>query len=187
MSGKWRALTHAHFLRVLVSWRRQPEEDFIQDIVSYIADILLIAGVQQRRRELLKNLDTTFKDRLSAVRKILLQLNKAVVEEFTSGDIEAIYHHPRTEFDPATMDDANAVAEGHEGSHDEEILCTTDLGLRMYERLPAKRNSRSEPEWSKAILLKAKVVLPDGASRMKESREREQRCVCRLICRYPWT
>jgi hypothetical protein len=102
------------------------------------------------------------------------------VEEFTSGDIEAIYHHPRTEFDPATMDDANAVAEGHEGSHAEEILCTTDLGLRMYERLPAQRDS--EPEWSKAILLKAKVVLPDGASRMKESREREQRCIRHLIC-----
>jgi hypothetical protein len=169
--GKWRALTSIHLQRVLALWKREPEADFLPEIVSNIIDVATISGVKKSRSEF-NEMMRTFRDRLKNIKRKTTRLNRALLEEITSADMEALYVYPKDDFDPAIMDDANAVTASDNHAITGQVLCMTDLGLRRYVKISS---NGEKPEWEKTILLKAKVVLPDAIKEMRESRARERR------------
>jgi len=164
-------LTSIYFQPVLTSWKREPEGELILDIINCIVDVIIIAGVKKSRSQIHEMVTGTFRDRLTSIKKKTIRLNRAVLEEVTSGDMEAIYVYPKDDFNSAIMEDANAQTPHEESTG--RVLCTTDLGLRLYVKHPGT----GEPEWTKTILLKAKVALPDAVKEMSEARARERRYV----------
>jgi hypothetical protein len=115
---------------------------------------------------------------MNVVGRYALQLNKALGEEITSGDVEAIYVPPDVEFDEVTMEETfksstDAVSSSppkakpaengkRKGVDRQPVLCTTDLGLHR----SVKASMNGQIQWQETILVKPKVVLESQLEEM---------------------
>jgi len=125
--------------------------------VNHLIDLLVVAGWPESGSKALNTFVETFGNRLSVIGKLVLQLNKAVGEDITSGDLETIFVPPDAAFDPAIMDDAYADERPRRGktSVEERVVATTDMGLQRM----ARRYREGRYECETMIVLKPKVVL----------------------------
>jgi hypothetical protein len=124
--------------------------------VNHLINLLVVAGWQPAS-EARDTFLAAFGNRLLVIGKLAIQLNKAVGEDITSGDLEAIFVPPDTVFDPATMDGAYADERHRRGktSVEERVVVTTDMGLHRM----ARRYREGKYECETIIVLKPKVVL----------------------------
>ena len=101
--------------------------------------------------------DTTI-EWINNIRSIILAsltLRNAIGEKISSRDLELIAHPLGTPFDPKTM--VNGFDDGRKPSRKsvQEVLCTTDLGLRSWKGVAKEYGT----EYTSEILLKPKVAL----------------------------
>ncbi|KAG6889535.1 hypothetical protein C0992_004794 [Termitomyces sp. T32_za158] len=158
ISGRWRALT-----RKYLPHTEEHELAFL--FIDAIVNTLLVSNVVQSHDSILKSVETRFTERVVIITKVAQKLRKAIGEEVTSCDLEAIFIHQDTAFSPAQMEDE--FTEGFKEGRDqtEPVLCTTQLGLRKFER-PGK-----EAIWEDTILLKAKIASRSGIVELAGSAE----------------
>jgi hypothetical protein len=92
-------------------------------------------------------------DRLGEVGKLAYQLNIALGELVTSGNMDVTTTPCEAAFDPTTMEDSLGypLTEGKRNI----VLCTTELGLRKSEKV----SGEGGVWWSETVLLKPKVAL----------------------------
>ena len=124
--------------------------------VNHLINLLVVAGWQPAS-EARDTFLAAFGNRLLVIGKLAIQLNKAVGEDITSGDLEAISVPPDAAFDPAIMDDAYADERARRGkaSVEKRVVATTDMGLHRM----ARRYREGKYECETMIVLKPKVVL----------------------------
>ncbi|KAG6885092.1 hypothetical protein C0993_005975 [Termitomyces sp. T159_Od127] len=151
ISGRWRALTRKYLPHT-------EEHELALLFIDAIANILLVSNVNQSRDTILKLVETRYTERVAVIARGAQKLRKAIGEEVTSCDFEVIFVHQDTAFSPAQMDD-EGFREGRDQT--EPVLCTTELGLRKFERRPGR-----EAIWEDTILLKAKIASRSGIVEM---------------------
>ncbi|KAJ7214795.1 hypothetical protein GGX14DRAFT_562826 [Mycena pura] len=144
-AGRWRALTHTH-VQGLIHGEPELGEYFVDAFVN----VLLTAGFKSSAAALHALVSQRFADRIAAVVRLALGLNKAVGAEVTACELKALSAAPGVLYDAETMVD---IVDGVP-QPDETVLCTCELGL--------SRSDKIDGTWTKSILLKPKVVLPSG-------------------------
>ncbi|KAF7362884.1 hypothetical protein MVEN_00638400 [Mycena venus] len=144
-AGRWRALTHAH-VQELINGEPELGDYFVDAFVN----VLLTAGFKSSSAALHALVSQRFADRISALVRLALGLNKAVGSEVTACELKTLSAAPGVTFDAETMIDiVDGVAQPGEA-----VLCTCELGL--------SRSDKVDGAWTRTILLKPKVVLPSG-------------------------
>ncbi|KAJ7346294.1 hypothetical protein DFH08DRAFT_870916 [Mycena albidolilacea] len=148
-AGRWRALTHAH-VQELIHGTPELGDYFVDAFVN----VLLTAGFKSSSAALHALVAKRFSDRIAALVRLALGLNKAVGTEVTACELKTLSAAPGIPFDVETMVD---VVDGA-GQASEAVLCTCELGL--------SRSDKVDGVWTRSILLKPKVVLPSGVEEL---------------------
>jgi len=138
-----------------------PEQHLLLAIADYLVCILIAAGWKGGIQQVHQTVMTKFSGRLAEVAKLAIQLNRAVAEETAPNDLEVICLDQGIRFDSARMDnaygDGSPEKDGNKLECGEDILCTSELGLRKVTKLAESMESMEK--WNEIILLKPKVVL----------------------------
>jgi hypothetical protein len=140
--------------------RGSSEEHLVLAIADFLISILITAGWKGNIQQVRHAIMTKFSGRLEEVAKLAVQLNKAVANDSTLSDLEVVCLDQGIKFDSAKMDRAygeSLPAKDADEESGEDILCTSELGLRRVAKLG--EISESEEGWDDIILLKPKVVL----------------------------
>ncbi|KAJ7739240.1 hypothetical protein DFH07DRAFT_752244 [Mycena maculata] len=145
VAGRWRALTHRH-VQELIHGAPELSDYFVDAFVN----VLLSAGFKSSSAALHELIGQRFADRIGAVVRLALGLNKAVGSEVTLCELKTLSAAPGVAFDKETMVD---VVDGA-AQPGEPVLCTYELGL--------SRGDKVDGTWTKTILLKPTVVLQSG-------------------------
>jgi hypothetical protein len=148
-AGRWRALTHAH-VQELIHGTPELGDYFVDAFVN----VLLTAGFKSSSAALHALIAKRFSDRIAALVRLALGLNKAVGTEVTACELKTLSAAPGVPFDAETMVD---VVDGA-GQASEAVLCTCELGL--------SRSDKVDGAWTRSVLLKPKVVLPSGVEEL---------------------
>ncbi|KAJ7805593.1 hypothetical protein B0H14DRAFT_2382728, partial [Mycena olivaceomarginata] len=148
-AGQWRALTHAH-VQELIYGTPELGDYFVDAFVN----VLLTASFKSNSAALHALIAKRFSDRIAALVRLALGLNKAVGTEVTACELKTLSVAPGVPFDAETMVD---VVDGA-GQASEAVLCTCELGL--------PRSDKVDGAWTRSILLKPKVVLPSGVEEL---------------------
>ncbi|KAJ7905236.1 hypothetical protein B0H13DRAFT_1881244 [Mycena leptocephala] len=148
-AGHWRALTHTH-VQELINGEPELGDYFVDAFVN----VLLTAGFKSSSAALHALVAQRFADRISALVRLALGLNKAVGAEVTVCELKTLSAAPGVAFDAGTMID---IVDGA-AQPGEAVLCTCELGL--------SRSDKIDGVWTKTVLLKPKVVLPSGLEEM---------------------
>ncbi|KAJ7182207.1 hypothetical protein C8R43DRAFT_966538 [Mycena crocata] len=145
VAGRWRALTHTH-VQELIHGEPELGDYFIDAFVN----VLLTAGFKSSSAALHELVGQRFADRIAALVRLALGLNKAVGAEVTACELKTLSAPPGVPFDAEGMVDIvdGVVQPG------EAVLCTCELGLSRADKI--------DGAWTKTILLKPKVVVPSG-------------------------
>lgn len=151
VAGKWRALTHTHVQELI-----HGEPELGDYFVDAFVNVLLSAGFKSSSAALHELVGQRFADRIGALVRLALGLNKAVGTEVTACELKTLSAAPGVRFDAQTMED---VVDGAP-QPGEAVLCTCELGL--------SRADKVEGTWTRTILLKPKVVLPSGLEELLE-------------------
>lgn len=88
----------------------------------------------------------SFEDKLSIVATLAICLHVMLVEDRSPERLETFLIPPGTDFDDEFMD--NDYAEGNESYDGDEVVCTSDIGLRRVTRDGIN------------VIVKPKVILP---------------------------
>ncbi|KAF8161577.1 hypothetical protein B0H34DRAFT_653515 [Crassisporium funariophilum] len=152
VSGRWRQLTRTHLQRMLTY-----APDLSTDMAEAFANILVAAGLKDTPAALHEQIMTCFGERIQLVMKYAQQLNKKIGEGITSCDLEALYIAPDVTYNSGSMEDYLGADDLSPAKPQEQVLCTTDLGLVRAEKV-----SGTTGEWQESVLLRPKVVLPSG-------------------------
>jgi hypothetical protein len=157
VSGRWRSLTRSQMHRAgpVIS-----EESLVSDIVDQLIGVLVSAGWEGSYRQVQNVIRTRFGDRLAGSAKWAISLKKVIKQDIISSDFDVICPQPGIWFDPDHMDDPYAEkpstvkmngARRVTSKGPEQILCTTELGLR--------RRAKDQKGVIEEVLLKPKVML----------------------------
>ncbi|KAJ7798744.1 hypothetical protein B0H14DRAFT_3156774 [Mycena olivaceomarginata] len=122
--------------------------------VDAFVNVLLTASFKSNSAALHALIAKRFSDRIAALVRLALELNKAVGTEVTACELKTLSVAPGVPFDAETMVD---VVDGA-GQASEAVLCTCELGL--------PRSDKVDGAWTRSILLKPKVVLPSGVEEL---------------------
>lgn len=126
--------------------------NFANDMAEVLANIFVAAGFKESLTALQLQIVTCFGERIQIIMQCAQQLNKTIGEGVTSCDLETLYIGPEIPFDSQMMDDS--LNSSDPLTDDENVLCTTDLGLRRAEKI-----SGTLGEWHEATLLRPKIIL----------------------------
>jgi hypothetical protein len=124
----------------------------ISHFIDSIVNVLIISGCPGTQLDIHDAITTRFTERLMVIGRLAVRMNKAIGEEITLCEMEAIHISPDHIFDPSLMDNAWGAAEGGEEQH---VLCTTDLGLVRAEKV----DGEGELHWHETFLLRPKVFI----------------------------
>ncbi|KAJ7502666.1 hypothetical protein B0H11DRAFT_1989551 [Mycena galericulata] len=154
LAGRWRALTHKHVQELI-----HGEPELGDYFVDAFVNVLLSAGFKSSSAALHELVGQRFSDRIGALVRLAIGLNKAIGAEVTVCELKALSAAPGIPFDAETMADFvdGAAQPG------EPVLCTCELGL--------SRADKVDGTWTKTILLKPKVVLQSGLEELLEQGE----------------
>ncbi|KAG6889540.1 hypothetical protein C0992_004800 [Termitomyces sp. T32_za158] len=122
LAARWRAITERqlkpHSEGVIQS---QMEEYLLRNIT----DVLTVAG-WRKSPENAKIFVDMFRERIARVAKSALRLNTML-----GGDLEILIIHSDETFDEEKMENAYGANSGVEGDRDNQVVCTTELGLKF--------------------------------------------------------
>lgn len=154
VAGRWRALTHAHVQELI-----EGAPDLADYFVDAVVNVLLAAGFRSSSAALHELVGSRFAERIGALVRLALGLNKAIGTEVTLCELKALSAAPGVIFDDVTMLDLvdGAPRPG------EPVLCTCELGLSRADKI--------DGAWRKTILLKPKVLLESGLEELLEQGE----------------
>jgi hypothetical protein len=129
----------------------------MESLADNLLGLLVVAGWQEQVSSAQETFVTKFGDKLGVIAKLAIQLNKAVGEDITSGDLEAVSIDPDTVFDPEIMDDVYADERPRKRKNrvNGRAIATIDMGLQRI----ARRLGREGNECETTMVLKPKVVL----------------------------
>ncbi|KAJ7664220.1 hypothetical protein B0H17DRAFT_952221 [Mycena rosella] len=145
VAGRWRALTHTH-VQELIHGAPELSDYFIDAFVN----VLLTAGFRSSAAALHAVVGERFADRIAALVRLAIGLNKAVGAEVTACELKVLSAAPGVPFDAETMID---LVDGAPQAG-EAVLCTCKLGL--------SRADKEDGAWTKTTLLKPTVVMQSG-------------------------
>ena len=149
MFGRWRQLTRTYLQQIT-----PPEADQVSGVGWALANIVVTAGIEKSTEAAHKRIMGHISNQLTRVTKLSSQLNKTIGEGTTSSDLKISHVAPNVLYNSETM-----VSDSEQGSLQEHVLCTTDLGLALVERLPGGDEANGE-SWRESVLLKPRVILP---------------------------
>ncbi|KAJ6580172.1 hypothetical protein DFH09DRAFT_1444629 [Mycena vulgaris] len=86
-----------------------------------------------------KDLDADFGDRITAIVRLVLDLNRAIDTQIVSEDLEAVFIEPEAKFEPKTMDETWPGNDG--ASINDWVVCTTGFALRKNGHSGARRGT----------------------------------------------
>jgi hypothetical protein len=138
---RWRAITRA---RLGPSDNRKAQ--MIEFMCSSLLNILTLSG-WSKDSPLTRSIMESFEDKLSIVATLAIRLHVMLGEERSPERLETFLILPGTDFDDDHMD--NDYGEENESDYgDDEVVCTSDIGLRRVARDGIN------------VILKPKVIVP---------------------------
>ncbi|KAH9933532.1 hypothetical protein B0H21DRAFT_813604 [Amylocystis lapponica] len=151
VTGRWRMLTR-QYTRALTKDVPDMASFLMPQLAQCIADVLFVAGIPWQSWE---TVSRNHGERLKGLVTMMLDLRNTIGEYAVASHFELIMSLGH-EFDPTTMEDGFGEAKHALPDPDTRVLCTTELGLRRWERVSAKGK---DGEWTVTVALKSKVVL----------------------------
>ena len=138
---RWRAITRA---RLGPSDNR--EAQIVEFMCSSLLDILTLSG-WSKDFPLTRSIMEAFEDKLSIVATLAIHLHVMLGEDRSPERLETFLIQPGTDVDDEFMD--NDYAEENESDDgDNEVVCTSDIGLRRVTRDGMN------------VIVKPKVIVP---------------------------
>ncbi|EDR07696.1 smc-domain containing protein [Laccaria bicolor S238N-H82] len=137
---RWRAITRA---RLGPSDNRKTQ--MIEFMCSSLLNILVLSG-WSKDCPLTRSIMESFEDKLSIVATLAIRLHVMLGEDRSPERLETLFIPPGTDFDDEFMD--NDYAEGNESDDGDEVVCTSDIGLRRVTRDGIN------------VIVKPKVIVP---------------------------
>ncbi|KAJ6528777.1 hypothetical protein DFH09DRAFT_841876, partial [Mycena vulgaris] len=117
--ARWRSMTRKQLIH------RVSFSDLRMSLLRQLADVLALDNKDSPKR---KDLDADFGDRITAIVRWVLDLNRAIGTQIVSEDLEAVFIELEAKFEPKTMDETWPGDDGV--SINDWVLCTTGLELR---------------------------------------------------------
>ena len=140
VSGKWRALTREYAQQLVQPLNMMP-------FFSYgFANIFLLAGLTMPSDRVQTIISERFHDQIDTISEKIVTLNRAMGKGVLSSELLVLTVDPNVPLDKTIME-----ATSQDGQDTEPVLCTTDLGLVLHEKVGA--------EWRHSVLLKPRVLL----------------------------
>ncbi|KAJ7214942.1 hypothetical protein GGX14DRAFT_609822 [Mycena pura] len=150
-AARWRAITRKQLLK-----RGLSSDDARHSLLDCIADVLDLAILRGEGRVSRRAVEEMLAARITAVARLVIDLNRAIGIHMISEDLETGIIPPGVTFDPTTMEDT--WADGSRGvSRREIVACTTGLGVQ-------ERGHDGE----NAVIMKPKVVLRSTLEELME-------------------
>ncbi|KAJ7024688.1 hypothetical protein C8F04DRAFT_1047060 [Mycena alexandri] len=140
-AARWRVMARRHLMK------RASAPDLGTSLLQYIGDVVILAKFGTEEHISRKTIEGAFGDRVEAVIRLVVDLNRDIGVRVVSEDLEAEFVHSGTIFDPRTMENM-WPDEGGRLTASDAVVCTTGLGLR-------KRGQGGYPQ----LLTKPKVLL----------------------------
>ncbi|KAF8142991.1 hypothetical protein K438DRAFT_1946030 [Mycena galopus ATCC 62051] len=140
-AARWRAMTRKQLVK-----RASPSDmgnSLLQDVVDVI--ILTKSGGEEHLSR--KTIEAAFGDRIEAVVRLVLDLNRDMGTRILSDELEVILISEGTRFDSRTMENMWPQDDAGKLRASEVVVCTTGLGLR-----------KSTPNGA-VVFMKPKVLL----------------------------
>lgn len=125
VSGRWRAITHAHARISASGWA--------SEVSAILVKILPISGYDPSSYP-----QSEFEQKLEPIFKTVLDLRIALGEHFTSADIEPYTVSPGRHFDPKVMGDSLADGRAQrenqdlQGVRSDMVVATSGIGLSQW-------------------------------------------------------
>ncbi|KAJ7246463.1 hypothetical protein C8J57DRAFT_1081590 [Mycena rebaudengoi] len=145
VTGRWRALTHQH-VQELIDGEPELGDYFVDAFVN----VLITAGFRSSSGALHELIAVRFAQKITALVRLALALNKAVGAEVTAYELKTLSVAPGSPFDAATMIETTGTIP----EPGETVLCTCELGLSRADKINGV--------WTKRMLLKPRVVVESG-------------------------
>jgi hypothetical protein len=156
VSGRWRALTR-HHCRTLPYDDPGQTSSMGMDVVHDLINVLITAGYQGHRQEVVEMVSGKFGDKIRAINKASLHLNQVLGEEITSCNLSPAWVSPNVAFDPSEMEDIGGEHIPDQRRQRDRVLCITEMGL---QRVVGHAQTKENRGWLEmALLLKPKVAL----------------------------
>ncbi|KAJ7141732.1 hypothetical protein C8R43DRAFT_1200684 [Mycena crocata] len=140
-AARWRAITRKQLNK------QASLSDVQNSLVSSISDVLILAKARNEPPSR-RAIEATFGDRIAAITRLVLELNKAIGTDVVSEDLEAFIIGPGEKFELKIMD--NMWEDDDTPAAPESVVCTTALGLR----------ARGHSGRDGLLIMKPKVLLP---------------------------
>jgi hypothetical protein len=107
------------------------KESLVLKIVDHLIGVLVLAGWTGNYRQVRDVISTRFGDKLSGTAKWPFARRQEVIkQDIIFSDFDVLFFGPGAWFDPDQMDDAYTQTQSVSNRSPEQILCTTELGLR---------------------------------------------------------
>lgn len=157
VSARWRALGRRHVGSI------SAEVDVVSFVMEHLtADLerlLFLAGAQDMSRK--PGWIEAFDERIRDIVIHSVAIQRTIGEEVISGDFKIVCPRNGDMFSAGCMEDVDDCGRSRKckGTDGGVVLCTTELGLRRFERLTEADGTSG---LSKVVtVVKAKVALPD--------------------------
>ncbi|OBZ69558.1 hypothetical protein A0H81_10515 [Grifola frondosa] len=152
VSGRWRSLTRQH-IKHHFDRDVNTAAAITPSLIPRITDILLLAGASVGDCD---KVTQVFGARLENVTSLILAFRKVIGEDIISCEYEPILGPSGSQFNAEIMEDTFSGGPGLlPGNEPRGILCTTELGLRRWQRVEGRGG---KGEWERSTLLKSKVA-----------------------------
>jgi hypothetical protein len=134
----------------------------IHQCAHELASLLTVAGCKQTHLQVQESILTKFAERLDVLGKSAVRINKAIGEDIISCETFIFVPKPTDIFNFVTMDDTMGDKDAR-GVKEEQVLCTTELGLGCL----VEDNSGAASRWKEIALLKPHVLLESALEEMR--------------------
>ncbi|KAF7362768.1 NmrA domain-containing protein [Mycena venus] len=122
-AARWRTMTRKQLVK------RASAADIGATLLQHIVDVIILSRSENEEPLSRKAIEAAFGDRVEAVLRLVLDLNRDMGTRIVSDELETVFVDPGTRFDSRTMENEWPKDVGRL-SGSELVVCTTGLGLR---------------------------------------------------------
>ncbi|KAJ6493406.1 hypothetical protein C8R45DRAFT_989689 [Mycena sanguinolenta] len=144
-AARWRTMTRKQLVK------RASTADMGTSLLQNIADVVILTRSGSEEPLSRKTIEAAFCDRIEAVLRLVLDLNRDIGTRIVSDELEAVLIDPGTRFDSRTMENMWPEEEVGKFRTSELVVCTTGLGLR--------KKVQNGGAAGAAVFMKPKVLL----------------------------
>jgi hypothetical protein len=125
-AARWRTMTRKQLIK------RASLSDVGASLLQHIVDVVVLTKSGSAQPLSRKTIEAAFEDRIEAVQRLVLDLNRDIGTRIVSDELAAVLVDPGARFDPRAMENMWPQEEDGKSRASDVVVCTTGLGLQNW-------------------------------------------------------